>query len=166
MRKLRLVLVAVSLIGLAACSSPTKFKSYSGPEITHVVVDKGKRRMYLMHNDEVQKSYAVGLGFAPDGHKAKEGDGKTPEGEYWINRRNPNSKYHLSLGISYPNARDASQAAMAGQSPGGEIFIHGRPKSVPRRLIDWTAGCIAISDREIEEAYAMVKNGTPIVIQP
>ena len=166
MRVVRLFCLALALVGLAACSGPSKFKSYTGPEVTSVVVNKGARKMYLLHNDEVLETYRIGLGFAPAGHKGIEGDGKTPEGQYFIDRRNPNSQFHLSLGISYPNAEDVARAEAAGDDPGGEIFIHGRPKDVPRELIDWTAGCIAVTNRQMEQIYAMVKNGTPIWINP
>ncbi|SFR00353.1 L,D-transpeptidase family protein [Poseidonocella sedimentorum] len=155
------VLVAF-LVGLSACSS--KIKTYDGPEVTRIVVFKDERRMYLFHNDQVLKSYEVGLGFAPEGHKAVEGDGRTPEGRYRIDRRNPNSSFHLSVGISYPNTADVARAASFGQSPGGDIFIHGTPNLAAARGPDWTAGCIAVSNEEIEEIYAMVPLGIPIDI--
>jgi hypothetical protein len=105
-------------------------------------------------------------GFAPEGHKQFEGDGKTPEGEYIIDRRNPNSRFHLSIGISYPNAADRAFARSQGKSPGGDIFIHGRGKYPGSNRDDWTWGCIAVTDREMEDIYAMVRNGTPITIKP
>lgn len=120
--------------------------------------------MFLMHGDKALKSYDIGLGFAPLGHKTREGDGRTPEGEYTIDRRNPNSRYYLSLGISYPNAEDRAYAAAKGVSPGGDIFIHGRPKRYRKAPDDWTFGCIAVSNREMQQVYAMVKDGTPITI--
>lgn len=157
-----LLLVAVA-IGLSACGS--KFKSYHGPEVTSVQVHKSDRKMYLLHNEKVLKTYDVGLGFAPGGHKQVEGDGKTPEGTYRITHRNPNSEFHLSLGISYPNDADRAKAAAMGKRPGGDIFIHGGP---PYRATkrDWTAGCIAVTDRQMETIYAMVHPGTPIHILP
>jgi len=174
MRVFRLVFLIVMAIGLAACSS-SKFRTYNGPEVTHVVVKKSQRRMYLLHHDKVLKSYDIGLGFQPEGHKQFEGDGKTPEGLYFIDRRNPNSSFHLSLGISYPNPNDRAFAQAAGKSPGGDIFIHGGPPKDRKRLgggdwmtkgnsVDWTWGCIAVSDDQIEHIYAMVKTGTPITI--
>lgn len=159
----RLVFISLLVFGLASCS---KFQTYNGPEVTRVVVDKGDRVMHLMHNDEVLKSYRVGLGFAPNGHKAVEGDGRTPEGEYRIDRRNPNSEFHLSIGISYPNDQDRAKALAAGRKPGGDIFIHGRPWKYRKGGQDWTAGCIAVTNREIEQIYAMVRDGTPILITP
>ena len=156
-------------LGLAAalaipgCSS--KFRSYNGPEVTSIVVNKSAGRMYLLHHEEVLKDYEIDLGFAPKGPKRFEGDGKTPEGTYIINRRNPNSAYHLSLGISYPNRQDIAAAKSAGLDPGGDIFIHGANTKGPSGG-DWTAGCIAVKDKEMEEIYAMVKDGTPIYIAP
>lgn len=149
--------------GFAGCS---KFKSYNGPEVTRVQVQKGQRRMFLIHHDRVLKSYEIGLGFAPEGHKQFEGDGRTPEGTYLIDRRNPNSEFHLSVGISYPNAQDLAHARAEGKDPGGDIFIHGRPYKYRKGGRDWTAGCIAVTDQEIEEVYAMVRNGTPILLLP
>ena len=148
---------------LAACDS--KFKTYNGPEVTRIQVFKGQRVMQLLHNDSLLASYTFELGFAPDGHKAFYGDGRTPEGAYRINRRNPNSRYHLSLGISYPNANDIAYARSLGRSPGGDIFIHGTPKLFSGQD-DWTYGCIAVTDDEMEDIYAMVKDGTPIFIYP
>lgn len=150
---------------VASCSPPSKFKTYNGPVVTSVQVHKSARRMYLLHHDKVLKAYDVGLGFAPDGHKQFEGDGKTPEGTYFIDRRNPNSEFHLSLGISYPNPVDRENARSQGKSPGGDIFIHGGPNK-PVRSRDWTAGCIAVTDREMETIYAMIKDGTVIHILP
>ena len=161
-----LCLVALA-IGLSGCGS-SKFRTYNGPEITQVVVDKSDRRMYLLHHTKVIKSYQVGLGFSPYGHKQFEGDGRTPEGLYFIDRRNPDSKFHLSIGISYPNEQDRALAEALGKSPGGDIFIHGGPPPDAKHLnprSDWTWGCIAITDREMEDVYAMVRDGTPILIQ-
>lgn len=160
----RALLGSVACLGLAGCAS--RFKRYDGPEVTRVVVDKGRRRMVLLHHDQVLQAYRVDLGFAPDGHKRQEGDGRTPEGRYLIDRRNPNSAFHLSLGISYPNATDIAAADAAGVSPGGDIFIHGRGGHHRGKGRDWTAGCISIRDREIEDVYAMVRDGTVIDILP
>ncbi|MDO6727068.1 L,D-transpeptidase family protein [Cognatishimia sp. 1_MG-2023] len=158
-----IVLFLVALVGLSACSD-SKFETYRGPEVTRVLVYKEQRKMYLMHGTKALKQYDVGLGFGPVGHKVREGDGRTPEGEYTIDRRNPNSQFHLSIGISYPNAADRAYAASKGFSPGGDIFIHGRPSKYNNGGRDWTAGCIAVTNKEVQEIYAMVKNGTPITI--
>ena len=164
MRIFKFIAVALIMIGLSGCAS--KFKTYNGPEVTYVVVNKTARKMYLLHHEEVLKSYDIELGFAPDGHKTQRGDGKTPEGTYLIDRRNPNSDFHLSLGISYPNTADRAQARARGVSPGGDIFIHGKPNKKRGTGPDWTAGCISVKNSEMEMIYAMVKNGTPITINP
>lgn len=161
---IRFIAMLALVFGLASCG-PSKFKTYIGPEVTSIQVHKTNRKMYLLHNDKVLKSYDVALGFAPTGHKQVEGDGKTPEGTYFIDRRNPNSEFHLSLGISYPNQADRERAAAMGKSPGGDIFIHGWSRK-PIRRRDWTAGCISVKDREMEMIYAMVKDGTVIHILP
>ncbi len=162
MQVFKFLVLGLFLVAAAGCSS--KFKTYHGPEVTRVVVFKEDRRMHLLHHDKVLKSYDVGLGFAPAGHKKVEGDGKTPEGHYLIDRRNPNSEFHLSIGISYPNANDVARATALGQDPGGEIFIHGKPNKYKDAPQDWTAGCIAVTNRQMEQVYAMVRNGTPISI--
>jgi murein L,D-transpeptidase YafK len=161
----RSLVLLVLVFGLTACGNKSKFKTYNGPEVTSIQVHKTDRKMYLLHKDRVLKTYNVSLGRNPVGHKEFEGDGKTPEGTYRINRRNPNSAFHLSLGISYPNQADREFAAAAGRPPGGDIFIHGWSRRPVNRR-DWTEGCIAVSDKEIEMIYAMVKDGTPIHILP
>ena len=162
MHMIRIALALALALGLTACSS-SKFRSYDGPEVTSVQVQKSARKMYLLHGDQVLESYDVALGFAPQGPKQFEGDGRTPEGSYLINRRKPDSDYYLSLGISYPNDADRAAALAAGQSPGGDIFIHGRPQR-PVTRPDWTWGCIAVTNAEIDEIYWMVRTGTQIDI--
>ena len=147
---------------VAGCE-PSRFISYGGPEVTRIEVQKSARQMFLMHHDMVLQDYRIGLGFAPVGHKTTEGDGRTPEGRYIIDRRNPNSAYYLSIGISYPNEQDRAQARERGVSPGGDIFIHGTPREF-RRQPDWTAGCISVTNREMRDIYAMVRDGTVIDI--
>jgi len=159
----RILLALVLASSLSACSP--KFRSYHGPAVTSVQVHKADRKMYLLHSDKVLKEYDIALGFAPQGHKQFEGDGKTPEGTYFISHQNPDSKYHLSLGISYPNPADMAFAAQAGERPGGDIFIHGAADGEPNRR-DWTAGCIAVSDRQMERIYSMLRPGTPIHLLP
>jgi murein L,D-transpeptidase YafK len=161
---LRVLVVLALALSVNACS---KFKRYDGPEVTQVIVAKSSRRMYLMHGEEALKVFEIDLGFAPVGKKEFEGDGKTPEGEYVIDRRNPRSDFHLSLGISYPNEEDTAYADKMGKNPGGDIFIHGGPRLFKdKRRDDWTAGCISVSDKEMEDIYAMVRDGTPITILP
>ena len=162
MRILSFVLMSVLLLGTAACS---RFIDYNGPEVTRIEVHKSSRQMYLLHHETVLESYEFELGFAPTGHKEVEGDGRTPEGRYYIDRRNPNSDFYLSIGISYPNAEDRARAAELGESPGGDIFIHGTPRLF-RGEDDWTWGCIAVTNAEMRQIYAMVNNGTIIDIFP
>ena len=125
--------------------------------------------MNLFHNEDVLKTYDISLGFAPIGPKQVEGDGKTPEGRYYIDRRNPNSAFHLSLGISYPNEEDIAYAASMGLEAGGDIFIHGQPNGFPGllpRAGDWTEGCIAVTNAEMEELWRVADLGTEVRIRP
>ncbi|KIN65718.1 ErfK/YbiS/YcfS/YnhG family protein [Sulfitobacter noctilucae] len=165
MKRRTLILGGTALVALGACGS-SKFKRYYGPEVTYVVVNKQQRRMMLLHHDRVLEDYKIKLGFAPLGHKEIEGDGKTPEGIYLIDRRNPNSRFHLSLGISYPNDRDRERAREMGKSPGGDIFIHGQRHPKRKDRDDWTWGCISVTNKQMEDIYAMVGDGTPIQINP
>ncbi len=165
MRAVKLILIVVLVAGLAACGGNSKFKKYRGPDVTSVQVHKADRKMYLLHDDKVLKTYDIALGFAPVGHKQFEGDGKTPEGTYTISHKNPESTYHLSLRVNYPNNADREYASSMGKPPGGDIFIHGGPnKKIYQK--DWTAGCIAVSDKEIETIYSMIQPGTVIHIMP
>jgi murein L,D-transpeptidase YafK len=164
MKRRNLILGGTALVALGACSGGSKFKRYNGPEVTYVIVNKTDRRMMLLHHDKVLENYKIKLGFAPIGHKTFEGDGRTPEGLYRIDRRNPNSRFHLSLGISYPNEKDVETATAMGKKPGGDIFIHGQKDPRKKDKGDWTWGCISVTNRQIEDIYAMVNNGTPIAI--
>ncbi|WP_114967029.1 L,D-transpeptidase family protein [Alkalilacustris brevis] len=166
MKLIRALVLGAVALGLAACGEPSKFRSYDGPEVTRINVFKGERLMQLMHHDQLLASYYIDLGRTPEGQKQREGDGRTPEGIYLIDRRNPNSAFHLSLGISYPEPSDELRAKEAGDKPGGDIFIHGRGPRFQNPPRDWTEGCIAVTDREMEDIYAMVQVGTPILILP
>jgi murein L,D-transpeptidase YafK len=136
-----------------------------------VVLIKGKRVLLLMRQGEIFKSYKVALGKEPNGHKTKAGDKKTPEGTYILDSRNPDSKFHLAIHISYPKESDILNAQRQGVPPGGDIMIHGLPPDLGRvgklhRLSDWTNGCIAVTNNEIEEIWRLVPDGTPIEIKP
>lgn len=140
-------------------------------QASEVVVLKSERRLILRRGAQEIAAYHISLGFQPQGHKRHEGDGRTPEGRYVIDWRNPQSAYHLSLHISYPNDLDAAAAAAAGVDPGGMIMIHGLPDGRhwiggAHTLRDWTAGCIAVTSEEIEEIWRLVPDGTPIEIRP
>ena len=139
--------------------------------VDRVVVHKARREMMLLAGANVVRQYRIALGFEPVGHKQREGDGRTPEGVYAIERRNPASAYHLSLRISYPNEADRARAAALGEDPGGDIMIHGMPNGVaaeerghPKR--DWTRGCIAVTDAEMDEIWELVADGTVVEICP
>ena len=143
----------------------------SSVEIDKVIAFKERRKMMLVKNGDTLKTYQISLGKNPAGPKEKEGDKKTPEGKYILDWRNPNSKYHLSIHISYPNNDDKRKAALNGVNPGGEIMIHGCPNGLGwnwkyYKVNDWTDGCIAVNNEEIEEIWNVVENGTEIEIFP
>ncbi|MGN0905491.1 MAG: murein L,D-transpeptidase family protein [Alphaproteobacteria bacterium] len=136
-------------------------------------MEKRDRKMYLLHKGKAVREYAVDLGADPEGPKEKEGDRKTPEGIYKISGRNPNSRYYLSLRISYPNRKDRERAEKAGVSPGGDIMIHGLPNISTifgfrtKLKKDWTLGCIAVqTNEEMLEIWHLVKDGTIVEIKP
>ena len=124
--------------------------------------------MELKRAGKTIRRYRVALGFSPERHKEREGDGRTPEGSYTVDARNPRSAFHLSLRVSYPDDDDKARAASLGVSPGGDIYIHGQPNggASPGAQADWTQGCIAVSDAEIREIWSLVPVGARIVIHP
>lgn len=137
----------------------------------NIVVDKSDHTLTLYRRGQVMKTYAVSFGREPVGRKDREGDDRTPEGRYVIDSRNLQSKYHIALHVSYPNAEDVRRARAAGVSPGGAIMIHGLRDDFAwlgrlHRFVNWTHGCIAVTDAEIEEIARAVPNGTPITIRP
>lgn len=136
--------------------------------VDFVEVDKSDRSLTLFGQGQALRRYSgLQFGDAPQGHKRFEGDERTPEGRYIIDYRNPQSAYHLSLQISYPDAQDRAYAQSFGRSPGDQIFIHGQPNGVEHRIAgDWTDGCIALANHEIEEIWRFVPDGTPIEIRP
>ncbi|MEW6002583.1 MAG: L,D-transpeptidase family protein [Nitrospirota bacterium] len=136
-----------------------------------VVVIKSKRILMLLRDGEIWKTYKIALGKQPAGHKIFAGDKRTPEGNYFLDRRNMESRFHLSIHISYPNESDIFYARKLGVSPGGDIMIHGLPAKLEgigkfHRIRDWTDGCIAVTNSEIEEMWQLVPDGTPIEIRP
>lgn len=140
-------------------------------KIDRLVVFKAKRQMLAFQGEQLMKIYPIALGFNPVGHKQFEGDGKTPEGIYFINDRNPNSAYHKNLGVSYPNEADKAYAESQGKSAGGLIKIHGLRNGSGaigklHLLKDWTHGCIAVTDEEIDELYQAVIPNAVIDIRP
>ena len=136
-----------------------------------VVVRKSARTLELYRGTQLLRSYAIALGRNPLGHKQQEGDGRTPEGRYVLDYRNPRSSYHKALHVSYPSAADAGSARDRGVSPGGQIMLHGVRNGLGfvgrlHRIFDWTDGCIAVTDREMDEIWNAVADGTPIWIEP
>lgn len=195
MRSLVLILALMLPFSLAACAGPPEeVVSSSGARIygetrpdgtiasrtipqsggaslvaDYLLVDKSDRLLVAYRDGKPIRAYRdIQFGDAPAGHKRFQGDERTPEGVYTIDWRNPQSSYHLSLRISYPNAADRAYAARYGRSPGGDIFIHGQPNRLPmgRMPGDWTDGCIALSNAEMEELWQIVPDGTPIEIRP
>jgi len=135
-----------------------------------VRVDKSERRLDLIRAGKVLRSYSIALGSAPVGQKSREGDERTPEGRYILDWRNPGSIAHKSIHISYPNAAQVKAAKVAGVAPGGNIMIHGQPNGFGwwgwlLQLVDWTDGCIAVTDSDMDEIWTMVPDGTPIDIE-
>ena len=155
----RLLILIPLLTVLCACA----------PQASRVYVDKSDRVIVLYdHKNKPMRQYKIALGPQPEGHKMMLGDGRTPEGQYLIDWRNPKSRYHKSLHISYPNEEDVARAQAMGAQPGHSIMIHGLgdPKTSYRRYGDWTEGCIAVSNREMNEIWTMVPDQTPIFIAP
>ena len=170
--KLIVLAFGILLAGLAIYYFYPQPKLPAGKPVDKLVVYKSKRQLLAYSNGELLKTYTISLGRQPLGHKEQEGDGKTPEGLYFINAKNPNSGYHKNLGISYPNERDIAHAKSIGKSTGGDVKIHGFKNGilVPpgrfHRLTDWTLGCIAITNEEVDELFSAVAVGTPIEINP
>lgn len=142
-----------------------------GLKIERIVVSKDRKELYLISGDSMLKVYPVAFGRSPEGHKQFEGDNKTPEGLYFIDYKNPQSQYNKSLHISYPNKADVEFAKAQGKSPGGDIMIHGLPSAERKGQLvgvihpmNWTQGCIAVTNEEIEEIYTLVKEKTLVEI--
>ena len=141
------------------------------PLADRVVVHKAERKLELLRNGDVLRTYRISLGLRPEGHKQFEGDYRTPEGTYHLTRRNPNSEYFLSIQVDYPNDQDLARARRQGVKPGGAIMIHGQP-NVPRKPrdyysnVDWTEGCIAVSNSDMVEIWLMTQPDIPIEIRP
>ena len=142
------------------------------PKADFVLVNKSERKLYLLNQGRPIKSYHVALGDQPRGHKRREGDERTPEGRYQLDLKNEKSEFYKSIRISYPNRFDRMAAKTAGYSPGGAIMIHGLPNRKSewpprvRQAFNWTDGCIAVTNEEMDEIWAAVDVGTPIEILP
>lgn len=173
----RRTLIAVAAVGLTAAAGlayimrPRHSPLAPNAVANSVVVLKADRQMTLFSGGRPLKTYTIALGFGEPGAKSREGDGRTPEGLYNISGRNPESAFHLSLRISYPDPQDIAAARALGVPPGGDIMIHGMRNGLGwlgalARSRDWTAGCIAVTNAEIEEIWRAVPDGTPIEILP
>jgi murein L,D-transpeptidase YafK len=157
-------------ITLGGCGGGT---TTTPDHVDRVLVKKSQRKLQLLdHQGKVLREYHVALGDNPRGHKMREGDEATPVGDYVLDWRNPRSQYHKSIHVSYPNERDRQLAKLLGVNPGGMIMVHGLPNEIQSPTIraeylrrDWTNGCIAVQDHEIDEIWRMVRDGTPIRIQ-
>lgn len=181
-RGLRLSLFLALFFAVAlAAGAKTLGNSLFKPDLTaelpadlqfdRLVVDKQARLLTAYAEGRAVREYRIALGWAPEGHKRMEGDGRTPEGVYFVDGKNPNSQYYKNLGVSYPNDADRAAAAALGVSPGGDIKIHGLPAGqghlgAVHWMRDWTAGCVAVSNEEIDELYARTPVGAPIEIRP
>ena len=177
-RLLRLIVTLLMVIALgfiaAALYGPRLEVALPPPpamtgQIDRIVIEKSARRMQLFQDGEPIRTYRIALGFAPEGDKDRQGDGKTPEGVFTVDRRNSGSAFHLSLGLDYPQPEDRARAAAGGYSPGGDIFIHGQPNALPegwKLKGDWTAGCIALTNSEIREVWEVTPIGTQVEIRP
>jgi murein L,D-transpeptidase YafK len=136
-----------------------------------VIVIKGQRTLTLLSRGKTLRTYKVALGGSPVGAKEQQGDHKTPEGHYILDRRNANSRFYKSIHVSYPSKQDDERAARRGVSPGGDIMVHGLPNGfgwldATHRAMDWTDGCIALTNAEMDEIWDLVPIGTPIEIRP
>jgi len=164
MRPLFALVLLCAAVGSAQQPAPVKADK--------ILVLKSERKLQLLKGGKVVREYRVALGLQPVGKKTQQGDYKTPEGNYVVSGRNPRSQYHRSLRISYPNATDRAAAAKLGVDPGGDVMIHGLPNGYQPKLrrgaimTDWTWGCIAVTDEELDEIWELVPNGTPIEIKP
>ena len=163
----RLIVTGAILLALM----PTVSAAGEFPVADRVVIDKSARELYLLNEGEVFRTFKIALGIRPEGAKKEEGDFKTPEGQYLLDMRNPNSDYFLSIHVSYPDATDRREASASGVSPGGAIMIHGQPNDPSRsetyyRTQDWTNGCIAVSNSDMIDIWLMTGNLTPIEIRP
>jgi murein L,D-transpeptidase YafK len=160
-------MIAALLIGILAATS----LQAQPAKADEVLVLKKEHTLTLLSKGKAIQTYKVALGGSPVGAKERQGDHKTPEGHYILDRRNPNSQYYKSIHVSYPNEADRKKAGSRGVSPGGDIMIHGLPNGYGKvgamhRLHDWTDGCIAVTDSEMDEIWKLVPDGTPIEIRP
>ncbi len=166
--KLNRIIFILPLLFLTACGS-----TYQPPRADLVLVEKSRNKMYLIDNGEVLREYKISLGQNPIGDKVQRGDLRTPEGRYLIDYKNNQSRFYRSLNISYPNEFDVAEASARGVDPGDDIVIHGLPNGINDHDIkgeiyplNWTEGCIAVRNKEMDEIWQLVELDTPIEIRP
>jgi murein L,D-transpeptidase YafK len=171
------VSLAFLFLALLIGGLPVSVSAQPGANFAHsttadrVLVVKSERRLYLVRDNKIWRSYRIALGRSPIGHKVFEGDGRTPEGLYVLDRKNAGSRFYRSIHISYPSSLDISEARDYGGRPGGLVMIHGQTSNGPNgyydyRRGDWTEGCIAVSNAEMDEIWTAIEEGTPIEILP
>lgn len=156
----------LTILLLSACAPPVPERN-----VDLVVVEKSKNQMHLMKKGKAVRTYHVALGGNPVGHKVQEGDMRTPEGRYLLNFKNTKSKFYKSINIDYPNDRDIARARARGVDPGDDIVLHGFPNELgnvrgPVEPLNWTEGCIAVRNDEMDEIWELVALDTPIEIRP
>jgi murein L,D-transpeptidase YafK len=161
----------VVLTGAPAARGDSAAATILAGKADRVVVLKGERRLMLLRGASVLRTYRIALGRTPQGAKVAAGDGRTPEGRYVLDWRNPHSRFYRSIHVSYPNDADRARARRLGRSPGGDIMIHGLPErldgyGIEHARWDWTEGCVAVSNAEMDEIWTLVANGTVIDIRP
>ena len=160
------------LAAMSATESPQNtVKKTPMPRADKVLIIKSERKLYLLKKGKAFRDYHIALGKKPEGPKVQEHDQKTPEGNYTLDFKKPDSSYYRALHVNYPSAADRARAKKLGVNPGGAIMIHGQPNwwgwlSPIRQRFDWTAGCIAVSNGDMDEIWEAVKPGTPIEIRP
>jgi murein L,D-transpeptidase YafK len=161
--------VLLPIAALVAVAGPVAAETNDEPD--RIVVVKSERKLMLMHGETVLRSMNIALGLMPRGPKRQEGDFRTPEGQYVIEAKNPDSDYFLSLKVSYPNASDLATARRLGVDPGGQIMIHGLPNEpkydeATYKALDWTDGCIAVSNSDMVDLWRLTTVSMPIEIRP
>jgi murein L,D-transpeptidase YafK len=171
LRRTAILLCLAAATSLVACGGAPSKPAPTAQTVDKVIVKKSERKMQLIKGGEVIREYRVALGAAPRGHKFQEGDERTPIGDYVLDWRNARSNYYKSIHVSYPNERDKALAKLLGITPGGMIMVHGMPNHIQSPVVraeyarrDWTDGCIAVQDNEMDEIWRMVRDGTPIRI--
>ncbi|MBT8092094.1 MAG: L,D-transpeptidase family protein [Gammaproteobacteria bacterium] len=165
------MLVTGLIVLLCALQAPGALQAGEFPVADKVLIEKSDRKLHLLRNGVVFRSFDIALGIVPVGDKQQEGDFRTPEGAYVLDMRNPSSDFFLSIRVSYPDADDVREARARGVDPGGAIMIHGQPNE-PKyseafyRTQDWTNGCIAVSNSDMIDLWLMTDENTPIEIRP